>query len=100
MTTILVTAASGHLGRLTVEALLERGVAPADIVATARDTDAVADLAAQGVTIRRLDYGDPASIDFCERTGLDYVSCSPFRVPIARLAAAQAALGAVTAKEG
>jgi pyruvate,orthophosphate dikinase len=36
--------------------------------------------------------GDPASIDFCERTGLDYVSCSPFRVPIARLAAAQAAL--------
>ncbi|CAM5763413.1 pyruvate, phosphate dikinase [Labrys miyagiensis] len=36
--------------------------------------------------------GDPASIAFCERTGLDYVSCSPFRVPIARLAAAQAAL--------
>ncbi|QEN87522.1 pyruvate, phosphate dikinase [Labrys sp. KNU-23] len=38
--------------------------------------------------------GDPASIAFCERTGLDYVSCSPFRVPIARLAAAQAALEA------
>ncbi len=37
--------------------------------------------------------GDPASIRFCERVGLDYVSCSPFRVPIARLAAAQAALG-------
>ena len=36
--------------------------------------------------------GDPASIDFCHRVGLDYVSCSPFRVPIARLAAAQAAL--------
>jgi len=36
--------------------------------------------------------GDPASIAFCEETGLDYVSCSPFRVPIARLAAAQAAL--------
>jgi pyruvate,orthophosphate dikinase len=36
--------------------------------------------------------GDPDSIDFCDRTGLDYVSCSPFRVPIARLAAAQAAL--------
>ena len=34
--------------------------------------------------------GDPASIEFCYRTGLDYVSCSPFRVPIARLAAAQA----------
>jgi pyruvate,orthophosphate dikinase len=37
--------------------------------------------------------GDPSSIAFCEKTGLDYVSCSPYRVPIARLAAAQAALG-------
>ena len=37
--------------------------------------------------------GDPDSIAFCERVGLDYVSCSPFRVPIARLAAAQASLG-------
>jgi len=35
--------------------------------------------------------GDPASIDFCQAIGLDYVSCSPYRVPIARLAAAQAA---------
>ncbi|MEP4033123.1 pyruvate, phosphate dikinase [Roseibium polysiphoniae] len=38
--------------------------------------------------------GDPASIQFCESIGLDYVSCSPFRVPIARLAAAQSALNA------
>jgi pyruvate,orthophosphate dikinase len=38
--------------------------------------------------------GDPASIAFCEQVGLDYVSCSPYRVPVARLAAAQAALGA------
>ena len=37
--------------------------------------------------------GDPASIAFCEKTALDYVSCSPYRVPIARLAAAQSALG-------
>ena len=36
--------------------------------------------------------GDPKSIEFCSKTGLDYVSCSPFRVPVARLAAAQAAL--------
>jgi pyruvate,orthophosphate dikinase len=36
--------------------------------------------------------GDPKTIDFCQRVGLDYVSCSPFRVPIARLAAAQAAI--------
>jgi pyruvate,orthophosphate dikinase len=37
--------------------------------------------------------GDPASVAFCHQIGLDYVSCSPYRVPIARLAAAQAALG-------
>ena len=36
--------------------------------------------------------GDPSTIDFCHRVGLTYVSCSPFRVPIARLAAAQAAI--------
>ena len=38
--------------------------------------------------------GDPASIEFCHNVGLDYVSCSPFRVPIARLAAGQAAIKA------
>jgi pyruvate,orthophosphate dikinase len=43
--------------------------------------------------------GDPASIAFCHEVGLDYVSCSPFRVPIARLAAAQAALGKTAAGE-
>ena len=36
--------------------------------------------------------GDPSSIEFCHKLGLDYVSCSPYRVPIARLAAAQAAV--------
>ena len=36
--------------------------------------------------------GDPASVEFCHNVGLDYVSCSPYRVPIARLSAAQAAL--------
>ena len=36
--------------------------------------------------------GDPDSVQFCETVGLDYVSCSPYRVPIARLAAAQAAI--------
>ncbi|MEX2305944.1 MAG: pyruvate, phosphate dikinase [Pirellulales bacterium] len=47
--------------------------------------------------------GDPDSIQFCQKVGLDYVSCSPFRVPIARLAAAQAALkqtGADTGRQG
>jgi pyruvate,orthophosphate dikinase len=43
--------------------------------------------------------GDPASVAFCHEAGLDYVSCSPYRVPIARLAAAQAALGAVASRE-
>ena len=43
--------------------------------------------------------GDPASIDFCEGLRLDYVSCSPYRVPIARLAAAQAALKRAAANE-
>jgi pyruvate,orthophosphate dikinase len=42
--------------------------------------------------------GDPASIRFCHKAGLDYVSCSPFRVPIARLAAAQAAIAASNGK--
>jgi pyruvate,orthophosphate dikinase len=36
--------------------------------------------------------GDPSSVEFCHRIGLNYVSCSPFRVPTARLAAAQAAV--------
>ena len=44
--------------------------------------------------------GDPASVAFCHEVGLDYVSCSPFRVPIARLAAAQAALGKSAGGEG
>jgi pyruvate, orthophosphate dikinase len=44
--------------------------------------------------------GDPASVAFCHDLALDYVSCSPFRVPIARLAAAQAALGKDAAGEG
>ncbi len=43
--------------------------------------------------------GDPASVAFCHGAGLDYVSCSPYRVPIARLAAAQAALGAKAASQ-
>jgi pyruvate, orthophosphate dikinase len=43
--------------------------------------------------------GDPASVAFCHEVGLDYVSCSPFRAPIARLAAAQAALGKEAASQ-
>jgi pyruvate, orthophosphate dikinase len=43
--------------------------------------------------------GDPDSVKFCHRLGLTYVSCSPFRVPVARLAAAQAALEEEAAKK-
>lgn len=61
--TILVTGTTGPFGRLAVEALLARGVAPADVVATARRPQALDDVAARGVVTRRLDYDDPASID-------------------------------------
>ena len=44
--------------------------------------------------------GDPSSIEFCHRIGLNYVSCSPYRVPIARLAAAQAAIKYPRKKKG
>ncbi|MFT4285674.1 MAG: NAD(P)H-binding protein [Protaetiibacter sp.] len=60
--TILVTGASGHLGRLAVEALLARGVAASGIRAGARDTAKIADLAAKGVQAVRLDYTDAASV--------------------------------------
>jgi NAD(P)H dehydrogenase (quinone) len=60
--TILVTGATGHLGRLAVEALLRRGVPAADVTATGRRVETLADLAEQGVTVRRADYTDPASL--------------------------------------
>ena len=43
--------------------------------------------------------GDPSSVEFCYRVGMDYVSCSPYRVPIARLAAAQAAISGADKSE-
>lgn len=60
--TVLVTGASGHLGRLVIESLLDRGVPAHDIVATARNLDSIADLAAKDVVVRRADYADPASL--------------------------------------
>lgn len=58
----VIPATSGHLGRLTVQALLRRGVQPDQVVAGARDLDAIADLAASGVRTARIDYDDPASV--------------------------------------
>ena len=91
--------AASFLGSYT-----QKGILPADPFVTL-DQEGVGELvkiAAERGRAVRADIklgicgehgGDPASIAFCEKTGLDYVSCSPFRVPIARLAAAQAALG-------
>jgi pyruvate,orthophosphate dikinase len=88
-----------------------KGILPSDPFVTI-DIEGVGELVkigvARGKTVRpdiKLGIcgehgGDPASIHFCEEAGLSYVSCSPFRVPIARLAAAQAALGAKTENQG
>jgi pyruvate, orthophosphate dikinase len=82
---------------------MEKGILPENPFATL-DRDGVGRLMEIGVTEARKEKpdlevgicgehgGDPDSIDFCHRLGINYVSCSPFRVPIARLAAAQAAL--------
>jgi pyruvate,orthophosphate dikinase len=86
-----------------LDAYVDKGIFEKDPFVTL-DRDGVGDLirlAAERGRAQRGDLklgicgehgGDPASIDFCEEAGLDYVSCSPYRVPIARLAAAQAAL--------
>lgn len=60
--TILVTAASGHLGRLVVESLLARGADPADVVASARDISKLEELAARGIRTVELDYTRPETI--------------------------------------
>jgi len=60
---LIVTGASGHLGSLVVESLLERGVAPEQIVATGRRVDALAPFAARGVRTAELDYSRPETID-------------------------------------
>ena len=90
---------SGHF----LQAYMDKGIFDADPFVRL-DQDGVGDLiriAAERGSAVRPDIkmgicgehgGDPASIAFCETVGLDYVSCSPYRVPIARLAAAQAAL--------
>ena len=59
---IVVTGATGHLGRLVVEALLERGVPAGQIVATGRRTESLADLAERGVVVRRADFDDATSL--------------------------------------
>jgi NAD(P)H dehydrogenase (quinone) len=60
--TIVITGATGQLGRHVVEALLERNVPAADIVAAGRSLDKLADFEARGVQVKAMDYSDPASV--------------------------------------
>ena len=62
MTTYAVTGATGHLGRLAIDALLERGTAAADVVAIVRTPAKAADLAQRGVTVRVGDYARPETL--------------------------------------
>lgn len=66
---IVVTGASGHLGRLAVEALLRRGVPAGGIAALARDPAKAADLAAKGVLVRAADYDKPETLDAALKGG-------------------------------
>ena len=66
---LVITGATGQLGRLVVETLLARGTAPADIVATGRNTDKLADLAAQGVSVAELDYTKPETVSAVVKPG-------------------------------
>jgi NAD(P)H dehydrogenase (quinone) len=65
----IVTAATGHLGRLIVEALLARGAAPASIVATARNADKLSSLATLGVETAVLDYSRPETVTAVVKPG-------------------------------
>ena len=60
---VVITGATGHLGRLVVENLLQQGVPAPDITATGRDTTKIKDLADRGVRVRVVDYDDPATLD-------------------------------------
>ncbi|HEX4093371.1 MAG TPA: SDR family oxidoreductase [Trebonia sp.] len=59
---LLITGATGHLGRLVVEQLLAADVPAGDIVATGRSTDKIKDLADRGVQVRAVDFGDPGAV--------------------------------------
>lgn len=94
--TILVTAASGHLGRLIVESLLARGVAASDVVAGSRSLDKVADLAERGVRTAVVDYDAPETLD-AAFAGIDRVVLVSGSEVGKRLAQHQAVIDAAAA---
>lgn len=100
MSKILVTGASGHLGRLVIQHLIEsRKVSPSDIAAGSRDTARLADLAALGVETRRIDFNDKASLETAF-SGIDkllIVSTDELGTPGKRLAQHSAAVEAAKA---
>jgi pyruvate,orthophosphate dikinase len=79
----------GVLERNPFEALDQDGVGDLMRIGVERGRETKAELK---IGICGEHGGEPSSVEFCHRIGLDYVSCSPYRVPLARLAAAQAAL--------
>jgi NAD(P)H dehydrogenase (quinone) len=94
--TVLVTAASGHLGRLVVESLLARGAQPSDVIATARDTASLTELAAKGVRTAELDYAKPETVT-AALEGVDTVLLISASEPGGRLALHRTVIDAAVA---
>ncbi len=94
--TILVTGATGHLGTLAIEALLSRGVAPADIIAGGRRTEKLSGLAARGVRVAELDYDRPETVS-AAIDGADQVLLISASEPGNRAAQHQAVIDAAAA---
>ncbi|HET8931416.1 MAG TPA: NAD(P)H-binding protein [Acidimicrobiales bacterium] len=83
---IIVTGATGHLGHLVVDKLLDRGVPAGDIVATGRNVAALEDLDKAGVRVRRVDFSDPASLEgaFAENDRVLLVSTNDMGARVAQ----------------
>ena len=84
----VVTGGTSGIGLKTAERFIAAGAKV--VISGRKDGTEIANNI--GATFVQCDVGDPDSVKFCHRAGLNYVSCSPFRVPVARLAAAQAVL--------